>query len=128
MHHVYRLRSMILQADLLARLELTLLHQLLEVLAPQSSLALVGSLQFHEVAGVLAWVVLVGRCAVLQQFAADDRRQGWGFRHQPERFSLAGLDLLCLTGNGRLLDGWSIWPYRPDAMLSRLQLDHIAVG
>ncbi|MCY1182493.1 hypothetical protein D9M73_230550 [compost metagenome] len=44
MHHVYRLRSMILQADLLARLELTLLHQLLEVLAPQSSLALVGGL------------------------------------------------------------------------------------
>ncbi|MCY1306392.1 hypothetical protein D9M70_562510 [compost metagenome] len=42
--HVDRLCSMVLQADLIARLELALLHQLLEILAPQSSLALVGGL------------------------------------------------------------------------------------
>ncbi|MOA45609.1 hypothetical protein D3C78_1680180 [compost metagenome] len=62
---------MILQTNLLAGLELALLHQLLEVLAPHRPLALV-RLQLHEVAVILARVMPVRRGAVLQQLAADD--------------------------------------------------------
>ncbi|MCY1363665.1 hypothetical protein D9M69_504380 [compost metagenome] len=74
-NHVHRLGSVILQADPFTRLEL--LHQLLEVLAPNRPFTQV-SPQLHEVAGVLARVVLVRRCAVLQQLATDYGWQGRG--------------------------------------------------
>ncbi|MDT4852135.1 hypothetical protein FQZ97_863550 [compost metagenome] len=102
---------MILQADPFARLEL--LHQLLEVLAPNRPFTQV-SPQLHEVAGVLARVVLVRRCAVLQQLATDYGWQGRGSGLRRRLFlRLLGLSHLrrrslggsALDGLAFLLDG-----------------------